>query len=91
MFLSADGEKVGKLIVIWRSTTPWYFRLASVADNLSEVMRFAHSKSWMQIEIMAEVLETLNRQMVTEDRNVILFLDNVTLFIALRWLISSAT
>ena len=42
-FASADGEKVGKPIVIWRSTTPKCFRLASAADKFSEVMHFADS------------------------------------------------
>ena len=53
------------------------FRLTSVADKLSKVF-CADSKSWMQVEIMEKVLETLNRQMVKEEKNVILLLDNVT-------------
>ena len=32
----------------------------------------------MQVENLEKVLETLNRQMVKEERNVILFLDNAT-------------
>ena len=32
----------------------------------------------MQVEIIENVLETLNRQMVKEERNTILFFDNVT-------------
>ena len=50
-FVSADGEKVGKPIVIWRSKTPRCFQLASAADKLNEVMYFAGSISWMQVEI----------------------------------------
>ena len=76
-FVSADGQKVDKPIVIWRNKTPRCFQLASAADKLGEVMYFADSKSWMQVEIMEKVLETLN-QMVKEERNVILFLDNAT-------------
>ena len=38
----------------------------------------ADSKTWMQVEIMENILETLNHQMVKEGRNVILFLDNAT-------------
>ena len=38
----------------------------------------ADSKSWMQVEIMEKVLETLNRQMVKEKRNVFLFLGKAT-------------
>ena len=56
--------------------TPRCFGLASATDKLSEVMYFADSKSWMQVEIMEKVLETMNRQMVKEERNVILVLDN---------------
>ena len=44
----------------------------------------------MQVEIMEKFLETLNRQMVKEERNVILFLENATVRIPLHWLISSA-
>ena len=89
-FVSADGEKVGKPIVIWQNKTPRCFQLASATDKLSEVMYFADSKSWMQVEIMEKFLETLNRQMVKEERNVILFLENATVRIPLHWLISSA-
>ena len=32
----------------------------------------------MQVDIIEKVLETLNRQMVKEERNIILFLDNAT-------------
>ena len=77
-FVSADGEKVGKPIVIWWSKTPRCFRLANAAHTLIEVMHFTDWKSWMQVEIMENVLETLNRQMLQEERNVILFLDNAT-------------
>ena len=51
-FVSADREKVGKPIVIWQSTIPRYFQFAKAANKLSEVMYFADSKSWMQVEIM---------------------------------------
>ena len=44
-FVSADGEKVGKPIVIWQNKTPRCFQLASATDKLSEVMYFADSKS----------------------------------------------
>ena len=51
-FVSADREKVGKPIVIWQSTIPRYFQFAKAANKLSEVMYFADSNSWMQVEIM---------------------------------------
>lgn len=77
-FVSADGKKVGKPIVIWRSKNPRCFRLASAADKLEKVMYFADNKSWMQVEIMEKILATLNNQMIKEKRNVVLFLDNAT-------------
>ena len=77
-FVSADGKKVGKPIVSWQSKTLRCFRLANASDKLSEVMYFADSKSWMQVENMEKVLETLNRQMVKDKKNVNLFLDNAT-------------
>ena len=77
-FVSADGGKVGKPIVIWRSKKPRVFRLPRASDIQDEVDYFADLKSWMQVEIMEKSLEMLNRQMVLENRNVILFLDNAT-------------
>ena len=40
-FVSTDGGKVGKSILIWRSKTQRCFRLANAADKLSKVMYFA--------------------------------------------------
>ena len=77
-FVSADGGKVGKPIVIWRSKKPRCFRLASAPDKLAEVSYFDDSKSWMQVEIMEKVIDTLNHQMRKQRRKVILFLDNAT-------------
>lgn len=77
-FVSANGEKVGKPIVIWRSKAPRCFRLPSATDKLAKVMYFSNPKSWMQVEIMEKILNNLNNQMVREKRNVILFLDNAT-------------
>lgn len=77
-FVSADGGKVGKPIVIWKSKTPRCFKKAIAADTLSKIMYFSDQKSWMQVEIMEKILETLNNQMVKEKRKVILFLDNAT-------------
>ena len=77
-FVSADGEKVGKPIVIWRSKNPRCFRLASAVDKPEKVMYFADNKSWIQVEIMEKILATLNNQMIKEKRNVVLFLDNAT-------------
>ena len=77
-FVSADGAKVGKPIVIWRSKKPRCFKSASAPGTLGEVSYFADPKSWMQVHIMEKILETLNRQMVREGRKVMLLLDNAT-------------
>ena len=62
-FVSANGGKVGKPIVIWRSKKPRCFRLASTSDRLAEF-----SYSWMQVEIMKNFLDTLNFQMRKEKK-----------------------
>ena len=77
-FVSAHGGKVGKPIVIWRSKKSRCFRLASASDKLAEVSYFDDAKSWMQVEIMKKVLDTLNHQMRKQGRKYILFLDNAT-------------
>ena len=77
-FVSADGGKVGKPIVIWKSKKPRCFKKAIAQDRLSKVMYFDDKKSWMQVEIMENILEDLNRQMINQKRKVILFLDNAT-------------
>ena len=89
-FVSADGKKVGKPIVSWQSKTLRCFRLASASDKLSEVMYFADSKSWMQVENMEKVLETLNRQMVKDKKKMSNCFWITLLSIPLHWLISSA-
>ena len=74
-FVSADGGKVGKPIVIWKSKKPRCFKRSNAALNLEQVSYFADTKSWMQINIMENVLDKLNKMKV-EKRNVLLFLDN---------------
>ena len=73
--VSADGRQVGKPIVIWRSKKPRCFRFARASDKFAEVSYFDDSKSWMQVEIMEKVLDTLNHQMKKQGRKVILFLE----------------
>ena len=61
-FIITDKEKDSKPIVIWRSKKPSSFRLASAPDKLVEVSYFYDTKSWIQVEIMEKVLDTLNFQ-----------------------------
>ena len=75
-FVSADGGKVGKPIVIWKSKKPRCFKRSNAALKLEQVSYFADPKSWMQINIMENVLDKLNNKMKAEKRNVLLFLDN---------------
>ena len=77
-FVSVDGRKVGKSIVTWRSKKTSRFRLARFPNKLVEVCYFDDSKSWMQVEIMEEVLNTLNFQRRKERTNFILFLKSAT-------------
>ena len=75
-FVSADGGKVDKLIVIWKTKKPRCFKRTNAASKLKQVSYFADAKSWMQIDIIEKVLEKLNYIMKLENRNVLLFLDN---------------
>ena len=75
-FVSADGGKAGKPIVIWKSKKPHCFKRSNTALKLEQVFYFADTKSWMQINIMENVLDKLNNKMKVEKRNVLLFLDN---------------
>ena len=77
-FVSTNGGKIGQPIVIWRSRKARCFRLAHASDKLAEVSYFDDSKSWMQAESTEKVLVAPNFRTRKERRNVILFLDNVT-------------
>ena len=68
-FVSADGGKVDKPIVIWKSKKPHCFKRTNVSY-------FADAKSWMQNDIIEKVLEKINYIMKLENRNVLFFLDN---------------
>ena len=65
-----DGEKIGKPIVIWQSKKPRCFRLVNAPVKPAEVSYFDDFKSWMQVEIMEKVFDTLDFQMRKERRNV---------------------
>ena len=75
-FVSADGGKVDKPIVIWKSKKPHCFKRTKVTLKLKQVSYFANAKSWMQIDKIEKVLEKLNYIMKLENQNVLLFLDN---------------
>ena len=77
-FVSANGAKVGKPIVNCRSKKPRCFKSVSAPDTLAQVFYFDDPKSWIQVHIMENVLDALNRQMVRERRKVMLLLDSTT-------------
>ena len=52
------------------------FKRSNAALKLEQVSYFADTKSWMQINIMENVLDKLNNKMKVEKRNALLFLDN---------------
>ena len=56
-FFSADGGKVGKPIVIWKSKN------VNATAKRNQVSYFSNPKSWMQVDIMGNVLQQLNREM----------------------------
>ena len=62
-FFSADGGKVGKPIVIWKSKNHRYFHTANATAKRNQVSYFSNPKSWMQVDIMGNVLQQLNREM----------------------------
>ena len=75
-FVSTDGGKVGKPIIIWKSKKPRCFKRANAASKPGHASYFADAKSWMQIDIMEKVLQKLNNIMKLENRKILWFLDN---------------
>ena len=75
-FVSADGGKVDKPIVICKSKKPRCFKRTNAASKHKQVSYFVDAKSWIQIDIIEKVLEKLNCIMKLGNRNVLLFLNN---------------
>ena len=70
-FVSADGGKVYKPIVIWKSKKTRCFKRTNAASKLQQVSYFADAKSWMQNDLMEKVLKKLNYIMKLENRQCI--------------------
>ena len=66
-FVSADGGKDDKPIVIWKSKKTSCFKCTNAASKLKQVSYFADAKSWKQIDIIEKVLEKLNYIMKLEN------------------------
>ena len=74
-FVSVDGGKVEKPVVIWKSKNLPCFRKANAAAKCDQVSYFSNSISWIQVDIMENVLEQLNHEMKMQSRRV---MDNAT-------------
>ena len=73
---NAAGGKVTEPIVIWKSKTPCCFKYLKDKSRPANVHYCSNEKSWMNSDIMIEILSKLDREMKFKNRNVILFLDN---------------
>ena len=69
-FVSADGGKVGKPIVIWKSKNTQCFRKANAAGKRDQVSYFFNPKSWKQVDIMENIFEQLNREKKMQGKSV---------------------
>ena len=74
-FVNAKGEKE-KPIVIRKIKNPRCFKNLRDKRRPANVTYFSNPKSWMNSEIIIELLEGINRRMRREQREIILFLDN---------------
>ena len=76
LFVAANSSKVCDFIVVWRSKKPRCFKKLKNICRPHGVHYFANAKAWMTTEIMQEVLKMLDKKMIADGRNVLLFLDN---------------
>jgi len=72
-FVNATGKKE-KPIVIWKSENPRCLRRFD--KSLLPVTYFSQPKAWMTGDIMEAILSKLNRQMISTNHKILLFLDN---------------
>ena len=75
--VSATGGKVTEPIVIWKSKIPRCFRYLEDKSRPANLHYFSNGKSWMNTDIMVKILSMLDAKMKSQNRNVILFIDNV--------------
>ena len=75
-FGNAAGGKVTEPIVIWKSKTPRCFKYLKDKSRPENEHYLSNEKSWMNSDIMIEILSKLDTDMKFKNRNVILFLDN---------------
>ena len=71
--VTATGRKE-KPIVIWKSKNPRCLRRFD--KSLRPVTYFSQAKAWMTGDILESILSKLNRQMVSKNCKILLFMDN---------------
>ena len=71
--VSATGGKVTGPIVIWKSKIPRCFRYLEDKSRPANLHYFSNEKSWMNTD---KILSMLDAKMKSQNRNVILFIDN---------------
>ena len=74
--VSATGGKVTEPVVIWKSKIPRCFRYLEDKSRPANLHYFSNEKSWMNTDIMVKILSMLDAKMKSQNRNVILFIDN---------------
>ena len=72
-FVTATGRKE-KPIVIWKSENPRCLR--QFDKSLLPATYFSQAKAWMTGDILESILSKLNRQMVSKNHKILLFMDN---------------
>ena len=61
---------------MWKSKKPRYFKRLSDKSRPADVHNFSNTKSSMTSDVMQAVLTRSNRQLLLEQRKVVLVLDN---------------
>ena len=72
-FVKAKGEKE-EPIVIWKSKNPRCFKNLRDKQRPTNVTYFSNPKSWMNLKIMIELLEGINRRMRREQRDIMIII-----------------
>ena len=71
--VTATGRKE-KPIVLWKAENPRCLR--KFDKSLLPVTCFSQAKAWMTGDILESILSKLNRQMVSKNCKILLFMDN---------------
>ena len=73
---AADGKELP--VVIGKVAKPRCFKGLSDMKKPAGIPYYSNQKSWMNAEIMNEILTDLNRKLSKEERHILLLLDNAT-------------